>query len=132
MASRRVARLNEQLKREITELLREGVRDPRIGFVTITSVSVTPDLSFARVRVVASSEEPERANTLAGLRAAAPYLRSEIGRRLHIRRAPELRFEEDRGLEHAMRIERLLHEAAEQSGTSESAGAEGEPDGRDS
>lgn len=116
MSSKRIARLNEQLRRELTELLREEVRDPRIGFPTITRVSVTADLSLARVFVTLSGDDAARASTLAGLRAAAPFLRGEIGRRMHIRRAPELRFEEDRGLEHAIRIERLLREALPDSG----------------
>lgn len=111
MATRRIERLNEQLKREIIGLLQTEVRDPRIGAATITEVDCTPDLSFARVYVSTLGDEDQKTQTLEGLTAAAPFIRSELGRRIHIRRIPELRFEHDRALEYAMRIEKLLKEA---------------------
>lgn len=111
MARRRVARLGEQFKREITEILQREVKDPRIGYVTITDVEVTPDLFYAWVYVRVMGDEARKAEALAGLRAAASFIRGELGQRLHIRRIPELRFELDRSLEHAMRIEELLREA---------------------
>ncbi|MBI4408895.1 MAG: 30S ribosome-binding factor RbfA [Gemmatimonadetes bacterium] len=108
--SKRLARLNEQFRREITELLRQEVRDPRVGTVTVTEVDVTPDLAYARVYISTLGDAAEKEQTLEGLRAAAPYLRGELGRRLRIRRVPELHFEIDRALEQALRIERLLRE----------------------
>jgi ribosome-binding factor A len=111
MPSRRIARLNEQVKREIMALLREEARDPRIGMPTLTGVEISPDLSHAKVFYTAPGDDAERAETLAGLRAAAPFLRTELGRRLHVRRIPELHFHEDRTLAHALHIERLLREA---------------------
>lgn len=104
----RVSRLNEQLRREITDIVRNGVRDPRIGMVTVTDVSTTADLEHARVFVTMLGEDEERESTLAGLRAAAPFIRGELGRRLRIRHTPELRFEVDASLDHARRIEELL------------------------
>lgn len=109
MSSRRVERLNEQLKREITEILRFEVKDPRVGLATVTAVSVSADLSFARVFVRPSGDE-EDSQIFEGLRAATPFIRSELGQRLRLRRVPELRFELDESIEHAMRIERLLQE----------------------
>lgn len=111
MVNRRLARLNEQFKREITALLQSEVRDPRVGPVTVTDVEVTPDLAYARVYVMLGGDDATRQQSLQGLRAAAPFLRGELGRRMHIRRAPELRFELDRSLEHALRIHRLLEQA---------------------
>jgi ribosome-binding factor A len=113
MAKKRVARLNEQLKRELTILLQFEVKDPRVVGVTITDVEVSPDLYHAKVyfSMSAGSDEEERKVGHEGLRAAAGFLRSELGRRLHIRRAPELHFSFDNTLEHAMHIERLLQEA---------------------
>jgi ribosome-binding factor A len=108
MAKHRVPRLNEQLRREITEIVRQQLRDPRIGAVTITEVRITPDLDFARVFITTLSEGAEREETIAGLHAAAPFIRSELGRRLRIRHTPELRFELDESLERARRIEALL------------------------
>jgi len=110
MARRRVARLGEQFRREITEILQREVKDPRVGFVTITAVDVTPDLYHARVYVSIMGDEARKAEALEGLDAAAPFIRGELGQRLHIRRTPELHFEIDRSLEHAQRIEQLLHE----------------------
>lgn len=111
MVRKRVARLNEQLKRELTTLLQFEVKDPRIGAMTITDVEVTPDLYHAKVFFSMSGDEADRGQALQGLRAAAGFLRSELGKRLHIRRAPELHFTFDGTLEHALRIERLLQEA---------------------
>ena len=110
MASKRVARLNEQLKRELSELIRTQVRDPRVGVVTVTAVEMASDLGSARVFVRIIGDEAEFKETLAGLEAAAPFLRGLLGRILHIRRIPELRFREDRSMEHARRIEQLLSE----------------------
>ena len=110
MASKRVARLNEQLKRELSELIRSQVRDPRVGVVTVTAVEMASDLGSARVFVRIIGDEAEFKETLAGLEAAAPFLRGLLGRILHIRRIPELRFREDRSMEHARRIEQLLSE----------------------
>lgn len=108
MASKRIARLNEQLKREIAGLLRTEVRDPRIGLVSVTGVQVATDLGSARVFVQVLGDDRERAETLAGLDAAAPFLRRTLGQELRIRRIPELRFLEDPSLERAQRIERIL------------------------
>lgn len=130
MASRRVERLNEQLKREVTHILRHGVKDPRVTGATVTAVETSPDLTFARVYVIISGDDAARSEVLEGLRAASPYIRGELGRELHIRRVPELHFELDRSLDHAMRIERLLKEAmGEESGYA--AGGDEDVDGLD-
>jgi len=126
MAGRRVARLGEQLRREITDILRREAKDPRIGDVIITDVEVTRDLAYARVYVQVPGDEAARAQTLEGLRAAAPFVRTELGRRLHIRRVPELRFLLDTTLERALRIERLLREIRSEGGSG--ATGEGGPD----
>ncbi|HIF22596.1 MAG TPA: 30S ribosome-binding factor RbfA [Gemmatimonadetes bacterium] len=110
MASRRLARLNEQLKRELSEMIRTQVRDPRVGVVTVTGVEVASDLGSARVFVRVIGDRAELVETLAGLEAAAPFLRGLLGRVLHVRRVPELRFREDRSMEHARRIEQVLSE----------------------
>lgn len=107
---KRTARLNEQLKREISELIRNDVRDPRVGLVTVTAVDVAADLGSARVYVQAPGTDAERQTTLEGLTAAAPFLRSTLGRILRVRRVPELRFRIDESLERAQRIEEVLSE----------------------
>jgi ribosome-binding factor A len=106
--SKRIARLNEQLKRELTDIIRTQVRDPRVGLVTITGVDVAADLGSAKVYVREVGGPEQLAETLAGLEAAAPFLRTTLGRSLHVRRIPELRFREDRSYESALRIEQVL------------------------
>lgn len=129
MASRRLERLNEQLKREIAGLLRTAVRDPRVGGVTVTGVETAPDLTTARVFVRLGGADSERAACLAGLAAAAPFLRGTMGRSLHVRRIPELHFLEDHSQERAQRIEEILSEVvipdADDDGGSQPAGPRG-------
>lgn len=111
MSRRRIERLNEQLKREVVDILRNAVRDPRIGTVTVTAVETAPDLSSARLYVYAGEPAGDaRDDLMKGLKAAAPFVRHELGQRLHIRRAPELLWAWDESFEHAQRIERLLAE----------------------
>ncbi|HEX9937929.1 MAG TPA: 30S ribosome-binding factor RbfA [Longimicrobium sp.] len=108
---RRTDRLNEQLRQEIILLLRDEVRDPRVALATITAVQTSPELDHAKVYFTSLGDEDERKEVQAGLRSAAAFLRRELGKRLHIRRVPELHFTVDRVIEEAQRIERLLHEA---------------------
>lgn len=118
MAGHRVERLNEQLKRVLTEILRREVKDPRVGLVVVTGVEAAPDLTFARVYVQVPGDGDET-ETLVGLRAAAPFIRGQLGKSLRVRRMPELTFELDHSLEHAMRIERLLAETSDEDEESE-------------
>ena len=110
MAKKRIERVNEQIRRELTSLLQRDVRDPRIGIVTVTDVETSPDLYHAKVFYSVLGSDEDRDSAAEGLRAAAGFLRTEIGRRMHIRRAPELHFSYDDTLKHAMHIERLLRE----------------------
>jgi len=132
MPSRRLARLNEQLRREITGILRREVRDPRVRDVVITNVVVTPDLWLARVYVRIAGEGQEREEAVEGLEAASGFIRRELGSMLHIHRIPELRFLEDETLEHATRIEEILREIEQKDdpdhGEGEAHAAGGEPE----
>ncbi len=107
---RRLARLNEQFRREITAILLRSVRDPRVQDVVVNSVEVTSDLWLARVYVRLGGEDPERREALQGLAAAASFIRRELAAVLHIRRIPELRFLEDETQVKAHRIEEILKE----------------------
>ena len=106
-SNRRLARLNEQFRREITEILRRSVRDPRVGNVVVNSVEVTSDLWLARV-YVRTLGDSEGAEMLRGLDAAASFIRHELAGVLHIHRIPELRFLEDATHAKADRIEEIL------------------------
>lgn len=107
---RRVERVGQLLREEMARLLRRELNDPRVERVTITDVEVTPDLRHATVHVRTLGDETSVEEAIEGLRSAAGYLRGTLGRELHLRRIPELRFEADRTLERAMRIEALLDE----------------------
>jgi ribosome-binding factor A len=121
---RRTDRINEQLRQEIALLIRDEVRDPRVGLATITAVETSPELDHARVYVTALGEDEEKEEILIGLRSAAPFIRGQLGRRLHMRRIPELHFQIDRKLENALRIESLLREALPDAGDDPVEGGE--------
>lgn len=108
-SSRRPEQMAETLRQVITEALAREVRDPRVGFVTVTGVLVSNDLSHARVMVSVPGEDAEKSRALEGLQSAAGFLRSRAARALTTRSVPELHFELDRGLEHAARINELLN-----------------------
>jgi ribosome-binding factor A len=108
-SSRRPEQVAETLRQVIADALTRGeVRDPRVGFVTLTGVLVTNDLSHARVMVSVSGAEAERTRALQGLQSAAGFLRSRAAKALTTRIVPELHFELDPGQEHAARINELL------------------------
>ena len=108
-SSRRPEQVGETLRQVITNALVRNVRDPRVGFVTVTGVLVTNDLSHARIMVSVPGEEADKTRALEGLQSAAGFLRSRAARALTTRSVPELHFELDRGLEHAARINELLN-----------------------
>jgi len=108
-SSRRPEQMAETLRQVITDALAREVRDPRVGFVTVTGVLVTNDLSHARVMVSVPGEDSDKIRALEGLQSAAGFLRSRAARALTTRSVPELHFELDRGLEHAARINELLN-----------------------
>lgn len=101
----RVAALvQETLARALTT----RVKDPRVGFVTVTAVDVSPDYSYATVKVSVLGDEEEKTRAMEGLESASGFLRSILARTLDLRTTPELRFFLDRGIEHAARINRIL------------------------
>ncbi|MFA5699845.1 MAG: 30S ribosome-binding factor RbfA [Desulfuromonas sp.] len=110
--TQRSRRVGEQIQKEISDLLLRGVRDPRVGFVTITSVDLTSDLQYARIYYTAfnpaETDAEQRKETHQGLVSAAAYLRAELGKRLKLRRVPELTFKYDESTEYGNRIESLL------------------------
>jgi ribosome-binding factor A len=108
---KRTDRINEALREEVSLLVRDAVRDPRVSMATITAVQCSPELDHAKIYFTALGDEAEREEILQGLNSAAAFLRRELSKRMQIRRVPELHFQIDRVLEEANRIERLLREA---------------------
>ncbi|WEG07775.1 30S ribosome-binding factor RbfA [Microbacterium horticulturae] len=113
MTSERQARLADRIRVLIAQRLEKGLRDPRLGFVTITDVKVTGDLQHASVFYTVLGDEKERTDTADALKAATGMLRSEVGRQLQIRLTPTLEFIPDAIPENAGHIEDLLREAHE-------------------
>src|ERR1700745_910406 len=106
--SHRPERVSELIRQAVGAFLTADVRDPRIGFVTVTGVDVSPDLSHANVRGSVMGSDQEKATSLEGLASAARFLRAQLSRELHLRTSPELHFHLDRGIEHAQHIDRVL------------------------
>ena len=108
---RRVERVAALIRRETSELLINGIRDERVhqGMVSITEVEVSGDLKHCKIFVSIYSEEEQRQQVLEGLQAASGYLRGELGRRLQMRRAPEVVFQLDRGIEKGTSVLNLLN-----------------------
>ena len=105
----RTDRVGEEFREILAqEILR--LKDPRVGFVTVTGVKVTPDLRHAWVYYTSMGDDRARAGTRAGLRSAAPHLRSTIGRQVRLKYLPELEFEEDVSMERSERIEALIRQ----------------------
>ena len=102
-------------------MLHGEVRDPRVSLATITAVETSPELDHARVYFTTLGDEEEQAEVQAGLDSAASYIRTQLSRKLHMRRVPELHFRYDRMLDEATRIEQLLREALPPEGTESEA-----------
>ena len=103
-------RVDELLRQEITQLLTREVTDPRIGFATVTEVETAPDLRHARVWVSVIGPDAERNRTIAALNRAMPFVRHELGKRLRLKRIPELQVRIDDSAERGTRVLQLLHE----------------------
>lgn len=108
---RRVERVAEQIRREVSQILVYGIKDERVhGLVSVTDVIVSGDLQHAKIFISIFGTEEVRAETMAGLKAATGYVRSEIGQRVRLRRTPEIVFVEDRSLERGTKVLSLLNE----------------------
>ena len=110
-AAPRTRRIGEQIRRDLAELIRTELRDPRLTLVSTTSVEVSRDLAYARIYVTAVGEPGERAELVAELNRAAPLLRRELGRRLHTRTVPKLEFRYDETVERGARLSALIDAA---------------------
>jgi ribosome-binding factor A len=110
VSARRTERLAGQIREELAGMIVGGLKDPRIGFVTVTRVALTEDLRVARISVGVLGDQAQRDKTMAGLRQASGYLRRELGKRLRVRHTPELAFQYDEGLDATDRVARLLEE----------------------
>ena len=112
MARERMRRVDEAMREVLSDAMAHDLKDPRIGFVTVTDVRTSPDLRHARVFVSVLGDEGRRADTLAGLQSAHGVLQRRVASELKLKRTPTLTFVYDDTTDKAMRLEQLLHEEA--------------------
>ncbi len=112
MPTARMRRVNEAVREVLSGRLAEGLKDPRVGFTTVTSVETSPDLRHARVFVSVLGDEHQRRQTLEGLRSSRGFLQAQVGAELKMKRTPTLDFVYDTSVDQGLRILRLLDEVA--------------------
>ncbi len=112
MASERMRRVDEAVRQVLSDAVAQDLKDPRIGFVTLTDVKTTPDLRHSRVYVSVLGTDDERADTLDGLTSASGALQARLARELRMKRTPTLEFVYDDTTDRAMRVEELIDREA--------------------
>ena len=112
--SRRTEQVGHEIQRILSQVLEFDLKDPRVGFATITSVNVTPDMQRANVNVSVLGDDAERRESLRALERAKGFLRRRVGEELSLRQVPELKLHLDTSLDHALRIGELLNDVEEE------------------
>ena len=130
---RRVARVSELIKREVSQLLFSGIKDDRVGMgmVSVTDVEVSGDLQHAKIFVSIYGNDEARAETMAGLKSATGYVRSELGQRVRLRRTPEVVFVEDRSIERGTKVLSLINQLGQERKEIPPSSDDGVDDGYD-
>jgi ribosome-binding factor A len=105
-----MARVGDQIKREISEIVQRELRDPGIGFVTITAVEVSPDLKHALIYYSVLGTEEQKKNSDSALKRAAGFIQQQVGRRIRLKYLPVLEFKYDQSVEYGEKIDRLLNQ----------------------
>jgi ribosome-binding factor A len=108
MARVRVGRVGEQIKKELSQIIQSDLKDPRIGFITVTGVEVTNDLSQAKIFLSVLGTDDQKAETLKALGRGSGFIRSELGKRIRLRKIPDLIFRFDASIDYGSHIEKLL------------------------
>ncbi|MCR4399183.1 MAG: 30S ribosome-binding factor RbfA [Firmicutes bacterium] len=108
--SLRGGRVAEAIKQEISDILRDELKDPRVGFASVTRVDVSKDLRHAKVFVSVLGDEKQKADTMEGLESATGFIRSEVGKRIRLHHTPEILFRLDESIERSVRIAKVLRE----------------------
>ena len=115
MRYKRSLRVQELLLEEISKLLAHGLKDPRIGFVTLTKIELSDNLKHAKVLVSIMGDEKQKEDSLEGLNSAKGYIRGYLGRNLYLRYIPELQFKLDKSADHVEKITRIIKELHHES-----------------
>ena len=118
---KRTDRIGALMQRDISDILQRQIKDPRVGFCTITHVEVSSDLRHAKVHVSIMGDEAQCQSSMAGLKNAAGFIRREIGQRLSLRYTPEIRFIRDKSVDHILTVDKLLKQIATEDGVKREA-----------
>lgn len=110
MSTRRRQQVGDLIRDHVSEIIQREMRDPRLGFVTITRVEVSPDIRMANISASVYDSDEEQRDALVALTRATGFIRRELGERLEMRFVPELRFRLDRSMQHAENVARLLNQ----------------------
>jgi len=114
VAKHRSGRINEEIRKEISDIIRTGIKDPRLNaMVSVTKVDVTKDLRYAKVFVSIFGDEESKGNSLQALKSAAGFIRKEVGSRINLRYTPEMIIQLDSTIEQGMHIDALLQQIKE-------------------
>jgi len=107
----RINRISEEVKREVSNIIRNEIKDPRLpSMVSVVSANVTKDLRYAKIYVSVLGTDEEKKNAMEALKSAAGFIRREVGRRVQLRYTPEMHFELDTSIEHGVYITKLINE----------------------
>lgn len=112
----RIARLRELMKKQVSEILQREMKDPRIGFVSVTDVELSADLRHAKVFVSILGDAAAKTRTMEGLTSAQGFVRTELAHRIRLRRIPEVVFRLDESIERGARVNRLLRQVSDAGG----------------
>jgi ribosome-binding factor A len=115
MQYKRSTRVGDQIRKDISEIILHSLKDPRLGFITINEVELTDDLRIAKIFYTVLGDEKSKAESQKGLECARGFIQREIGKRIRLKRTPELIFKYDHSIDRAAKIEQLLKEVQEKS-----------------
>lgn len=117
MANQRIIRINEAIRKEVAELIRNEIKDPRVSnaLISVVEVDTTSDLKHCKI-YISVLEEAKRADALKGLSVASGFIRKEIARRVNLRNTPELMFKIDESMEYGMKMAKVIHEVMQSTG----------------
>jgi ribosome-binding factor A len=110
MSKVRVSRIGEQMKKELSQIIQREIKDPRLGFVTVTGVEVSGDMQLAKVFISTMGNEEQKGNSIKALEKAKGFIRSELGRRIQLRHTPDLVFKTDESIEYGSKIQSILND----------------------
>lgn len=114
MKETKIKKRAEAIKEEVSDIIRTKLKDPRVGFTTVTAVKTSKDIHYATIYVSVLGDETQQQETMDTLKNAAGFIRTELGARIRFRHVPELRFVQDRGMEHHEQIGALIKQLNEE------------------